>query len=330
VAVSFGAGFGAGSHFRISCDANALAMPVRLVRFLHERLDFDVLAFESGFYASDAGWRDIVSGRPAAEVMAETVLPNYSQSEAFQPLLEYVDTQARGGRPLHLAGYGLLGSLTLGEPHLVVDLRAALRACRAPDLDSTTIEILRNLTHETYAMGHAKLPTRSQRKAFGKEVDRLRSLFETSVSCSVEVDLGLWARAMESLGAAAVEAWDMGVFDPAHPGIDPAITTRSYRQQAANLLWILKRPVAHPNTSPHKVIVWSMTIQFVRNLDLLTTGDPAARKRFDQLTTLGDLVHKRLGDKAYTWHSLHIKATTDRFPRIPMRCWHPPRAPSRI
>jgi erythromycin esterase-like protein len=53
---------GEGSHG----EGTTFAVKTRLVRFLHQRLGYDVLAFESGFYDCWKAWQRIEAGEDAA------------------------------------------------------------------------------------------------------------------------------------------------------------------------------------------------------------------------------------------------------------------------
>src|ERR1043165_6219936 len=46
-------------------DGTTFLAKTRLIRFLHERMGFDVLAFESGLYACAKAWEHLAAGEPA-------------------------------------------------------------------------------------------------------------------------------------------------------------------------------------------------------------------------------------------------------------------------
>ncbi|HEX4332273.1 MAG TPA: erythromycin esterase family protein [Usitatibacter sp.] len=78
-------------------------MKVRLVKYLHERLGFDVLAFESSLSGCDVADSRIGS-EPAQEVMRDCLFAVWGTSEV-EPLFEYLEAQRKTGHPLELAGF---------------------------------------------------------------------------------------------------------------------------------------------------------------------------------------------------------------------------------
>ena len=63
----------------------------RIVRYLHERLGFDVLAMESGLFACERAGDAILAGRPAREMFEASVFDVWTRSQQFAPLIEYVE-----------------------------------------------------------------------------------------------------------------------------------------------------------------------------------------------------------------------------------------------
>lgn len=87
-------------------DGTTLQMKARLVRFLHERMGFDVLAFESNIFdvrIMDAALRD-----PAQTPLAAArsgVFGVWSTTRELQPFWNYLRETQAGPRPLEVAGF---------------------------------------------------------------------------------------------------------------------------------------------------------------------------------------------------------------------------------
>ena len=78
-------------------------MKVRLVKYLHERLGFDVIAFEGSLSGCDVADSRIGSEAPR-EVMRDCLFGVSFTSEVL-PLFEYLEAQRKAGHPLYLAGF---------------------------------------------------------------------------------------------------------------------------------------------------------------------------------------------------------------------------------
>lgn len=85
-------------------DGAAIALRAELVRALHDRLGFDVLAFESDFFAVTQEWESFQRGGDFRAVR-DGVQPYWSASAAAAPLWGYIQAEAQLGDTLHVAAF---------------------------------------------------------------------------------------------------------------------------------------------------------------------------------------------------------------------------------
>ncbi|MEK7729093.1 MAG: erythromycin esterase family protein [candidate division KSB1 bacterium] len=109
-------------------DGATFAAKVRLIKFLHREMGFEVLAFESGMYDCEKAWSLIQSGMPAAKAAHQSLFGLWSESRQVQPVFEYIDTMRESERPLRLTGFDLQFSGKISRDSLLVDLENFLRA----------------------------------------------------------------------------------------------------------------------------------------------------------------------------------------------------------
>ncbi|HEX6940528.1 MAG TPA: erythromycin esterase family protein [Longimicrobiales bacterium] len=124
-------------------------LKVRLVRFLHERLGFDVIIFESGllecFLADQA-----VTRAPAVEVMRLCVAPVWHTREVAS-LFEYIKDTRNTSRPLRLAGMDIQPSSFSANrvrPYWMAEVVAMVDSAYARDvfqIDSAFAQLLLGL-----------------------------------------------------------------------------------------------------------------------------------------------------------------------------------------
>jgi erythromycin esterase-like protein len=77
----------------------------RLVRFLHQRMGFDVLAWESGLFDCRNADRALQAGTEPADAARLGIFPIWTASRHVLPVIEYAAETARTGRRLELAGF---------------------------------------------------------------------------------------------------------------------------------------------------------------------------------------------------------------------------------
>src|SRR5258708_16952597 len=107
-------------------EGTALLAKARLVRFLHEQMGFNVLAFESGLYDCPKAWEFVVKGEEPRKALSRGVFAIWSESREVQPLFDYIGKEAKGAHPLQLAGVDCQSTGSAAEDFLIPDLAAYL------------------------------------------------------------------------------------------------------------------------------------------------------------------------------------------------------------
>ena len=85
-------------------DGAAFHAKIRLIKFLHEVMGYDVLVWESGMYSCRLVEEAIQGGEPATEAWKKGIFGVWGMSEQVQPLFEYVQATRATDRPLEIAG----------------------------------------------------------------------------------------------------------------------------------------------------------------------------------------------------------------------------------
>lgn len=81
------------------------SMKTRLIKYLHENLGFDVIAFESGMGECASVYEDINS-LSAKDMMENSIFPIWHSKETLG-LFDYIKGQSKTNKPLYLAGYDM-------------------------------------------------------------------------------------------------------------------------------------------------------------------------------------------------------------------------------
>jgi len=273
-------------------DGNTFLAKIRLIKFLHQEMGFDVLAFESGLYDCAKAWDLIRSGGQVKTAMQKAIFPLWGMSEQVQPLLTYIGEMANSEHPLEVAGFDSAFTGTASSTYLIADLEAFLYGCgllaRGRTGWAEFVAILDDLTHAAYQSGSKIPPYGSEREEFLNTLVGLRSDIEKT-SDPVDREAAFWLQVLESTETHSVHLWQ--AYD-SHRLIE--YSEKRDAQMGRNLLWL-----ADEYFPGRKIIVWAATYHVARNLDSLEPVEAVEPDAPPRPEVMGDVVFDALGDQIY-------------------------------
>jgi len=180
-------------------DAESHAIKVATVRFLHEKMGFDVLIWESGLYDCHEMNRELGGNKSIRDVARIGVFPHWSQGAEAFPVFEYARSTIQSKRPLTMAGFDIQGSGTASytmfrdfvdwfgadsgltaEDRKAVDaaFAKAMEAGKKPDQPALMQEAIRDTyaTTDRFLGAYKKNRTHLDRKWGAESSWRLRAL----------------------------------------------------------------------------------------------------------------------------------------------------------
>ncbi len=164
-------------------DGATFAAKVRLIKFLHREMDFEVLAFESGFYDCEKAWSLIQMGTPAAKAAQQALFGLWSESQQVQPVFEYIDAQRNSSPPLQFTGFDLQFSGSLSRDSLLIDLENFLNAASPRATLDTASWFIVKTTLDTLVRYNSRFRKMSaqQQENFYSASENLREWIATQV-----------------------------------------------------------------------------------------------------------------------------------------------------
>src|SRR5262249_17977137 len=258
-------------------DGTTRLAKARLVRYLHEEMDFDVLAFEGGLYDMYKAWQRIKDGE-----RARTAVGAYSATAELRRLIDYVGERADGRRPLELAGVDCLFSADSGN-RVVDDLVAFLAAHR---IEADTIpewQRFRTLLERMPGGSPQWKATEEEQRLVLSTLDALAG----RIAATPGREANFWRQLLKSTKAFAQFRFQMQA-DMANA--DPKLR---HAEMAEKLLWLARE--AFPE---RKVIVSAATFHNLRNPHLIDTRVPEVS--YAKFKTMGHLVAEQLGSAVYS------------------------------
>jgi erythromycin esterase len=253
----------------------------RLVKFLHDRMGFDVVAFQSSLYSSVAGW-EAVRASPGTRAVVEMAMPRLLGGSAqVEPLIQYVAAAARTSRPLELTGFDSQFSASAASAFFP-ELRAFLRVKLPDSVLLDTAALPSRLLSDVLAGrvgGAASLPTPPEQ---AEAVGALRTEARRVGALAAGPETVFWAQALRS-AAGQLEL----ILDSQRGASANATLASLVRQLAENLIWL-----AESRYAGRRIIVWSHTFHAVRSPDAISHGRSTG-------FTVGEALWQALGPEVF-------------------------------
>jgi erythromycin esterase len=254
----------------------------RLIRFLHQEMGFDVMAFESGLYEMWKVWQLMQAGHDPGDAMRQGMFPVWSHAADFQPLARYLGQQAVGPHPLEVSGVDCQLSGTLSRQKLVSELRELVAREHLGEEGNNLVQgfwtTLSGFVRDP-GPGDSLTTRRVQQDVLSDLrwlAERLAAAGETR-SAAEGRTLRMWAQVSRSLANYMAFFWGVAAYSD---GRDP--------QMARNLAWL-----AREYFPGRKIIVWAANVHVLRHIYRLSQN-PA-----EMVTVMGQGVWEVFGNRSF-------------------------------
>jgi erythromycin esterase len=279
-------------------DALTFLAKTRLIKFLHQEMDFDVLAWESGIYDVHKAWELIENGEDVRVAVKQGIFPTWTIYEETRELFKYVGEVSRTDRPLILAGFDsqVTGSAT--RDFLLSDLRAFVA-----DIGLDTLALAPGTPladgFETLAGNRFRIPAENLApdSLFLPALAELQARISSEASGADPRRTILWTQLLESLGTevprtrARILSYDStATREERNAAFQREFNIRD-AQMAKNLLWL-----AGTHYPERKIIGWLATAHAIHNGKEV---DARFENPYPDLIRMGHLVWEALGDEVY-------------------------------
>ena len=258
-------------------DGTTFLAKTRMIRFLHERMGFDVLVFESSLYECAKVHERLAAGEPVRQALPRCVFPIWTKSREFQPLIDYLDKH-----PMEIAGVDNQFSGTAADDFFVHDLAAVLgpEVARGDDWDRV-VRVVAKLNKGVWEEGSEPRHSAEEQAAFARTIESWRSRTGSEY----------WRLVLANLRVFAEQTWQTDFRDHTANALVYAMRDR---QMGANLLWLARQ--RYPR---RKIIVWSAVLHNGRNLGAIETSDARQARLYGTKTAAGQTVWQPMGEVAW-------------------------------
>ncbi len=264
-------------------DGTTFLAKSRLIKFLHQEMGFDVLAFEAGLYDNWKAWHLLKEGEDPLQAIERSLWSMWALSEQMQDLIVYLGKAVNGPRPLELAGvdsqfsYSLSGSAS--REFFVSDLKMFLEQIGAETASleegARVREILQEVIEYAYSLGES-MPDSTEQSMVLDALRTMQREVEAHTSAQHDRNAAFWGQVLKST---IIHVGDT-IQDEDHRDA----------QMGRNLIWLSQE--YYPR---RKLIVWAHTGHISRNLHRIQTSNATT---YDYIT-MGDGVWEALADQVY-------------------------------
>jgi len=252
----------------------------RLIRWLHEELGFDVVAFESGFFSCDRVNEQVKPGADPREVMRSSIFGVWHTRQTL-PLFEYAVRQSGTAKPLLFAGVDPQRTGNLSRAFVDRFLRFLSRAGVDPGKSG---DLLRDLDEKMGAKGGYE-GFAGASELLGRLEKLLVDHRKKLVARHGEQELAFWARALLN--------YEVGEILKRTPDQTEYFNLRD-KWQGENLIWL-----AEQRYPEKKIICWAATRHIAHNMKTIVR-EGEQESLYGSTRAWGEYVHEHFGRRCYT------------------------------
>lgn len=226
-------------------DAPAFQAKARLIRYLHEKLGFNVIAFESDFYGLYQGWQKTLNKSSTIEAfMEQNIYQVWTRCEECSAVFNYIKSTNNKTNRLIVTGFDNQMSGEYSQQNFKKEINQFLLASNIPFVKQTeyTNEFIPFIDSILY-LSRYQDDSKSER-IFQKAITQIDTILNQLKN--KDINSRFWITTIESLKSECFY-----ILSLKEQNFIEALTTRD-KQMAANLTWLLKDK--YPQ---QKVIIWA-------------------------------------------------------------------------
>jgi erythromycin esterase len=268
-------------------DGTTFMAKARLIRFLHEAMGFNVLAFESGLYDCHKAWELIQKGENPLISIQRGIFGIWSQSSQVKPLIEYLGNAAASRYPLELAGVDCQITGSASRDLLIDDLTRFLDEIKSPIRHEAAWRPFRAKLDSLISGSFSnKKQTESELVSFNEKLMLLSAQADSLSRLTSAPEAAFWAQVIRGMTAEARMEFLKIPLEPRAGAQERDL------QMGENLLWLARR--GYPD---RKIIVWAATMHSMHNEDQIDTAN--TRFGYKDYRTMGHVVWEAMRDTVY-------------------------------
>lgn len=259
---------------------------IKLVKYLIEKMGFDVIAFESSFYEINKIWDSNLEPIRKIDSVRREVYGVWSNREEMNLFFEYLKTgNSKTKQTFGITGIDCKHEMPYGQKNYVKDFDDFLSKNKVniPSRYSEFKVLLTSLIKGDIGSKASLQQIRLFNSILFQIQNEIKELQKTNEN---EVEVDLWEQELNSLKKQSYSCWILSK----ERGVSRFAARDS--AMAENLLWL-----SNKKYKDRKIIVWAASYHIAKNKAYFEKG-----KKFDveNLVTMGDIVNSNMPNNVYS------------------------------
>jgi erythromycin esterase len=252
-------------------DAPTFLAKTRLIKFLHEKKGFDVLAFESDFWGLNVVWDNRKRDTFSINQIKDNTFSVWSKCQQTQELYGYIDQSLKTNNPLIVSGFDCQQYLPYSKDNFIKALKAFTRTQNLCMSDTSSLIAFLKITEKLIEKEYNGKEKKAQKTFFLHYLDKIGPTITDP----------FWKQEFISLKGLSLSNWIK---------CNSRNDTIRDVYMAKNLLWLYKEKYRGK-----KIIVWAHSAHIAKNINL--TSSKAIKN--EPSTSMGNEVFHSLKDSIY-------------------------------
>lgn len=268
------------SHF----DGNVFEMKTKIVKYLHQEMGYNTIAFESGVYDVWKAQKSINNNESTKVALENSLFTIWAKKNEFKSFIEFYDQNKSN---LKLFGFDNQITGKYGEKELFTDLFDYCKQNKLPlDLNKEDLELLFESMYFSGVFDEGDITYTQFKNSFYKLLTSIEQKPKTETNF-------YWTQIVKSLLALGEENYKrIRVLSTFNTTLQDNLRDK---QMADNLLAYIK---THPN---EKIICWGANQHFANNMSSIK--DPI----IDKFIPMGSYIKTALREKVYSLAAISAK-----------------------
>jgi len=272
-------------------DGATFLMKTRLIKFLHDEMDFNILLFESGLFDCKKINDFLINGTQPLEAFRKGVFSIWTESEQFQPLIKYI---GENYNTLKIGGFDCQFNGEASRLYLLSDLKDYLKKV---NINYNLITnwyffeaIAKNVINWVYYYNPP--PETKDKNKFNNTLDEIIEKLENINDYDQNKEARFWVQVLKSTKEESMIQWGRYGYESSDE-VPLEIQIKRDVQMGNNLIW-----QANTNYPNSKIIVWAATYHIARNIqNIEVTGEP---NFYTGIITMGNVAWEQLNEQLYS------------------------------